>query len=77
MYGSSIGSLIVFQDVNGQLIELFKKSGDQGNVWTKAEVETNNGNSYSVSIHINYITAPSTVEQNLYALADYITSYNV
>ena len=52
MYGSSMGSLNVFQDVNGQLIELFKKSGDQGNVWRKAEVETNNGNSYSVSIYI-------------------------
>ena len=52
MYGSSIGSLIVFQDVNGQSIELFKKSGNQGNVWKKAEVETNNGNSYSVSTYM-------------------------
>ena len=52
MYGYSMGSLIVYQNTGSQMMELFKKSGDQGNQWNKAEVQINNGNSYySVSVY--------------------------
>ncbi|CAB3991891.1 MAM and LDL-receptor class A domain-containing 1-like isoform X1 [Paramuricea clavata] len=48
MYGANMGSLIVYQNMGNQMLELFKKSGDQGDQWKKAEVQISNGNSYSV-----------------------------
>ena len=51
MYGASMGSLIVYQNMGSQMMELFKKSGNQGNQWKKAELQINNGNRYSVSIY--------------------------
>jgi hypothetical protein len=50
MYGANMGSLLIYQNMGNQLVELFKKSGDQGDQWKKAEVQISNGNSYSVSI---------------------------
>ena len=50
MYGANMGSLLVYQNMGNQMVELFKKSGDQGDQWKKAEVQISNGNSYSVSI---------------------------
>jgi hypothetical protein len=55
MYGGSIGSLIVYQNMGNRTVELFNKSGDQGNQWKKAEVQINNGNNYSVSIY-NFVS---------------------
>ncbi|CAB4019916.1 MAM and LDL-receptor class A domain-containing 1-like isoform X1 [Paramuricea clavata] len=48
MYGADIGSLIVYENMGSQMVELFKISGDQGNQWKKAEVQIKNGNHYSV-----------------------------
>ncbi|CAB3984307.1 MAM and LDL-receptor class A domain-containing 1-like isoform X1 [Paramuricea clavata] len=48
MHGASMGSLIVYQNIGNRMVELFNKSGDQGNQWNKAEVQINNGTSYSV-----------------------------
>ncbi|CAB3999552.1 MAM and LDL-receptor class A domain-containing 1-like isoform X1, partial [Paramuricea clavata] len=48
MYGASTGSLIVYQNMGSQLMELFKKSGEQGNQWKKVELQINNGSRYSV-----------------------------
>jgi hypothetical protein len=50
MYGANMGSLLIYQNMGNQMVELFKKSGDQGDQWKKAEVQISNGNSYSVSI---------------------------
>ena len=51
MYGSRIGSLDVYQqNMGNRMVNLFKKSGGQGNQWNKAEVQINSGNRYSVSI---------------------------
>jgi hypothetical protein len=50
MYGANMGSLLIYQNMGHQMVELFKKSGDQGDQWKKAEVQISNGNSYSVSI---------------------------
>ncbi|CAB4034353.1 MAM and LDL-receptor class A domain-containing 1-like isoform X1, partial [Paramuricea clavata] len=47
MYGANTGSLIVYQNMGYQMVELFKKSGNKGNQWKKAEVQINNGNYYS------------------------------
>jgi hypothetical protein len=55
MYGASMGSLIVYQNIGNRMVELFKKSGNQGNQWKKAEVQINNGNRYSVSIY-NFVS---------------------
>ena len=55
MYGTGMGSLIVYQNMGSGMVELFKKSGDQGNQWKKAEVQINNGNRYSVSIY-NFVS---------------------
>ncbi|XP_028396383.1 MAM and LDL-receptor class A domain-containing protein 1-like [Dendronephthya gigantea] len=48
MFGVSMGSLIVYQSMNGLMTEVFKMSGDQGNQWKKAEVELSSGNNYKV-----------------------------
>ncbi|XP_028396414.1 MAM and LDL-receptor class A domain-containing protein 2-like [Dendronephthya gigantea] len=48
MYGASIGSLIVYQSMNGRMTEVSKMSGDQGNQWKKAEVELPSANNYKV-----------------------------
>ena len=50
MKGSHIGSLDVYQKMGNRMVELFKKSGSQGNSWNKAEVQISSGNRYSVSI---------------------------
>ena len=51
MYGSHIRSLDVYQqNMGNRMVNLFKKSGGQGNQWNKAEVQINSGNRYSVSI---------------------------
>jgi hypothetical protein len=55
MYGTGMGSLIVYQNMGSGMVELFKKSGDQGNQWKKAELQINNGNRYSVSIY-NFVS---------------------
>lgn len=48
MYGSDIGSLKVFQNINGDDVELWKKEGNRGMQWWKAEVHLSDAPRYEV-----------------------------
>ena len=48
MYGSDIGSLIVYQNIHGVDIQLWRKDKNLGKQWWKAEVQLKVASSYQV-----------------------------
>lgn len=48
MYGTSMGSLVVYLQDNVGTTQVWKKSGNQGNLWQKARVTLKPSGNYKV-----------------------------
>ncbi len=48
MYGSTIGSLALYTQINGARNQLWSKSGDQGNKWRVAQQSVQSTSNYQV-----------------------------